>query len=322
MPPIWSGTLTFGLVAIPIRMESAVHSHRVAFRQIHLEDHGRVRNRKICETDGQPLQPEDIGRAWEAPDGRLVAVTDDELDRMPLPTAKTIEVSGFLDLANISGERFDTPYFLAPASQAANKPYVLFREALAKARKGAIGKWALRGTGEALGIIYPAGDILVAHRLHWPDELRTAGDAAPREDVDLTEEEIQAALAYIDATSDLDMDQMHDQYTAAVQSLLDAKAAHKAIPKPQPADGRDASITDLMTALQRATEQARAERGQDADVHDMPKKRAATKATAKKTPAKKTPPKKTAASKTGAKKTAAKKTTAKKTAKRSPKRAG
>jgi DNA end-binding protein Ku len=289
MPPIWSGTLTFGLVAIPVRVEPAVHSHRVAFRQIHLEDHGRVRNRRVCELedDPHPLSMDEIGRAFETPDGTLVPISDRELDDLPLPTAKTVEISGFLDLATIPGEQFGTPYFLSPQSPAANKPYVLMREALARAGKGAVGKLAFRGTGETLAVIHAQGDVLVLQRLHWPDELRSADDARPRGDVDLSEEEIAAAIDYIGVLGDLDMDQMHDDYAAAVQALLEAKAEHREPPKAVKPE-REAGVTDLMTALQRATEQARASRGEDADVHHMGDRGPAKKAAAKKMPAKKT----------------------------------
>jgi DNA end-binding protein Ku len=300
-------TLTFGLVAIPVQIVTATRSHKIAFREIHTADHGRVRNIKICEVDGQKLELEDITRAYEA-GGQLVPIADPELDDLPLPTARTIEVSGFLDFAAIPGEQFDKPYFLAPQAQAANKPYVLFREALKRAGKGAVGKYAIRGS-ENLGVIYPAGDVLVLHRLRWPDELRASDEAAPSPDVDLTEDEINAALAYIDAKGDLDMSQMRDDYTAAVRQLLEAKSAHTALPRSKPA-AKVGSVTDLMTALQRATEQARAERGEPADIHDMPK-RAAKKTAAKKTAAKKNTPRKGTAKKTAAQKTA--KTPAKKT---------
>ncbi|WNI19220.1 Ku protein [Actinacidiphila sp. ITFR-21] len=287
MPPIWSGTLTFGLVAIPVRMESATRSHRIAFRQVHREDQGRVRYRKVCELDEHVLMPEDIGRAYETPGGQLVSVTDDDLDQMPLPTAKTIEVSGFLDLASVRGEQFATPYFLAPAVPGANKPYVLMREALARAGKAAVGKWALRGSGEALGLVYAAGDILVAHRMRWADELRPAGDAAPP-DVYLTAEEIRGALALIDAIGDTDLTAYHDEYAEAMRTVVEAKAHGEAPPSPVRPKAADTGVTDLMTALQRAAEQARADRGEDAAVHAMPKKRAGKKAAAKKTAAKKT----------------------------------
>lgn len=273
MPPIWSGTLTFGLVAIPVRMESAVRSHRVAFRQIHREDHGRVKNRRTCEIDGEPLEQWDIGRAYETRDHRLVPLDDRELDDMPLPTAKTIEISGFLDLAGVPPEYFDQPYFLAPASPAANKPYVLMRDALARSGKAAVGKYAMRGTGEALGLIHARGDVLVLERLHWPDEIRPAADAAPRGDVDISDGEREAAEDYIRAAGDVDMAQMHDEYARAVEQLLEAKAKHRRPPKAATRSGTDAGVTDLMTALQRAAERARASRGEDAEVHEMPAKK-------------------------------------------------
>jgi DNA end-binding protein Ku len=288
MPPVWSGTLTFGLVAIPIRMESATRSHKVAFRQVHAADHGRVRNRKVCELhkEPQPLEPEDIGRAYEAADGTLVPISDRELDDMPLPTAKTIEISGFLDLGSVPTEMFDTPYYLAPASPAANKPYVLMRDALARSGKAAVGKYAQRGSGEALGLIHARGDVLVLERLHWPDELRPAGDAAPSGDVELTDEELAAAGEYIRAAGDVDMEALRDGYADAVRALIDAKAAHKAPPKAPRAERADGGITDLMTALQRATGQARADRGEDAEVHPIGG-RGGKKAAAKKTATKK-----------------------------------
>jgi DNA end-binding protein Ku len=304
VPAIWSGTLTFGLVAIPVRVEAAVHSHKVAFRQIHKDDHGRVRYRKVCELelDSQDaphaLEADEIGRAFEAPDGTLVPISDQELDDLPLPTAKTVEISGFAELARIPGEQFGTPYFLAPASPAANKPYVLMREALARAGKGAVGKLAFRGTGETLAVIHPQGDVLVLHRLHWPDELRSADDAAPRGEVELTDEEIQAALDYIGVLGDVDMEQMHDEYAAAVRELIEAKAAHEAPPSKERPERAEAEVTDLMTTLQRATEQARAGRGEDADVHRINGERKPAKKTAGKGTAKKAPGKKTAAKKT------------------------
>jgi DNA end-binding protein Ku len=192
---------------------------------------------------------------------------------------------------------FDKPYFLAPQSQAANKPYVLFREALKRAGKGAVGKYAIRGS-ENLGLIYPQGDVLVLHRLRWPDEIRAAADAAPTSSIDIiTDDELQGALGLIDALGDVDMQAMHDDYSRAVEALIEAKIEHAPRPKAPKRERADAGqITDLMTVLQQAAEQARAERGEDADVHHMADRK---------------PAKKTASKKTAAKKTAAKKTTAK-----------
>jgi DNA end-binding protein Ku len=299
MPSIWSGVLTFGLVAIPVSLESAVRSHKVSFRQIHREDQGRVKYRKVCEVDEHPLEQHDIGRAYEAPGGQLVPLDDRELDDMPLPTAKTIEISGFVDLESVPPEYFDQPYYLAPQNPAANKPYVLMRDALARSGKAAVGKYALRGSGENLGLIHARGDVLVLERIHWPDEIRSAADAVPRGEVDVSEEELAAAGDYIRAAGDIDMQAMRDEYAGAVQQLLEAKAKHRKPPRPAAPEPADAEVTDLMSALQRAAEQARAERGEDAEVHQMGGKKTAAKKTTKKAPAKKAAAKKASRKRAG-----------------------
>lgn len=163
---------------------------------------------------------------------------------------------------------------------------------------------AFRGTGETLAVIHPQGNVLVLHRLHWPDELRAADDAAPRGDVDLTEGELEAALEYIGALGDISMDQMHDGYAAAVRALIEAKAADRALPAAERPEREDAGVTDLMTALQRAAEQARSDRGEDADVHPIdgdrtPAKTSTGKRTGKKVPARKAAAKKTARKRAG-----------------------
>ncbi len=298
--PIWSGTLTFGLVSIPVAMRSAVSSHKIGFRQIHLADQGRVRYRKKCELDDQVLTEDEIGRAYEAGADNLIPLSDDELDALPLPTAKTIEIDGFVDLATVPPEMIGKPYFLAPASPGANKPYVLMRRALERSGKAAVGKVAMRGSGERLVLVRPHGDVLAAIDLHWPDELRAADDATPPQ-VDISDDELAGALGLIEAMGDIDMEQMHDEYAQAMQALIEAKIHHKPAPRapePQEAEG---GVTDLMSALKAAADQARTDRGEDATVHHLADRKAT-----KKTPAKKTA-KKAAAKKT-AKKAAAKKT--------------
>lgn len=296
MPPIWSGTLAFGLVAIPVQMISATTSHKVGFRQMHVTDQGRVRNVKTCETDGAKLSQEDIGRAYEAPDGTLVPIADEELDRLPLPTAKAIEVNGFLDLSSVPGELFGQPYFLTPTNQAAKKPYVLMREALARAGKGAIGKFAMRGS-ENLAIVHAQGDVLVLQKLRWPDEIRSPEGAAPSTDVEITADEARAADALIEALGDADMRAYHDEYTEAVAALVTAKVQHTALPQAQPRPAAPGGTLDLMSALQAAVGQAREDRGEDADVHHMAGRKAGGKkaATAKKATAKKAAAKKATA---------------------------
>ncbi|MEU3464642.1 Ku protein [Streptomyces sp. NPDC006733] len=293
MKPLWSGTVSFGLVSIPVRLGSTVSSHKIPFRQMHKADQGPVRHRKKCELDEQVLEPEEIGRAYETPDGTLVEITDDELAAMPLPTAKTIEISGFLDMARVPATQYNTPYVLQPSS-GGDKPYVLMRQALARAGKAAVGKVALHNK-EQLVLIYAYEDVLIAHALHWPDEMKSPAEAAPTRTVELAEREIEAAIALIEALGEADLDAYEDRYTAAVADLVHAKVEGANLtPAKAPPPGK---VVDLMQALEESLAQARKNRGhnEDATVHDItPAKKTAKKAQAKKT----------------AKKAAAKKTTA------------
>lgn len=304
--PIWSGTLTFGLVSIPVAMRSAMSSHKIGFRQIHLADQGRVRYRKKCELDDQVLTEDEIGRAYEAGADNLIPLSDDELDALPLPTAKTIEIDGFVDLATVPPEMIGKPYFLAPSSPGTNKSYLLMRQALERSGKAAVGKVAMHGTGERLILVRPHGDILAAIDLHWPDELRAADDATPAP-TDISDDELDGALGLIEAMGDVDMQQMHDEYAEAMRSLIEAKIQHKPAPTAPEPERAEAGVADLMEALKAAADQARADRGKEATVHRLSDRKTAKKTTAKKT-AKKTTARKPA-KKTAAKKSATRKRT-------------
>ena len=323
MRSVWSGNLAFGLVSIPVKLGSAVSSHKISFRQVHEADQGRVRYQKTCELDDEVLRTEDIGRAFETPDDELVEVTDADLKALPLPTAKTIEVSGFLDLTAIDAVQLDTPYFLAPASPAADKPYVLMREALVRSGKAAVGKFAMRNS-EHLALIRPREDVLVLQTLRWPDELNSPTEAAPKGRVSISDNELRLADTLIDALGEADLDSYQDEYAEAVQALVAAKLEGAELPAPGGED-RGGKVVDLMAALQASVEQATGgggggrgatAEGGEATVHEL------SPSSRKKAPA--APAKKAAAKKTAAKaagrSSAAKKTTAKQPAKKTGRR--
>jgi DNA end-binding protein Ku len=303
---VWSGTVTFGLVAIPVQMLSAVSSHKVSFRQIHVADRGRVRYRKICELDEQVLGQDDIGRAYES-GAQLVPISDAELDHMPLPTAKAIEISGFLPVDAVPPEMIGTPYLLSAASAAASKPYVLMRRALERSGKAGVGKMAVRES-ERLVLIRPYGDALAVHTLHWPDEIRSAADAAPKGKVEISDEEAARADALIEALGEVDMSAYRDDYADALQELLTAKAEGTELPAAPEQPERVPESVDLMTALEAAVADAR--KG-GADVHHLADRKTTSKKASK-----------AAGKKTAAKKTAAKKAPAKRSGTRGSKRAG
>ncbi|AXG80266.1 non-homologous end joining protein Ku [Streptomyces paludis] len=313
MRSIWNGAISFGLVSIPIKLVNATENHSISFRQIHKEDGGRIRYRKVCELDGEEVAAPDIGKAYEDPGGVMIPITEDDLAALPLPTAKTIEIVAFVPAASIDPLQMDTAYYLSASGVPAAKPYTLLREALKRSRKVAIAKFALRGR-ERLGMLRVVDDVIVMHGLLWPDEIRAPEGVAPETEVTVRDAELDLADALMDTLGSVELDTLHDDYREAVEELIAAKAEGAPAPRPtEPASG-GGRVIDLMAALEnsvRAAKEARGEAGAASDTAEVadvtrlptkkkttPAKRTAKKAATKKTTAKKPPtprPKRTSA---------------------------
>lgn len=296
---IWSGAISFGLVTIPIRVSSASEDHSIHFHQVHLKDMARVRTRKICELDGKTLGQEDIGKGYQLTKEQVVPVTDEELDEMPLPTAKAIEIVAFVPAESIDPVRISDSYYLSADGGVAAKPYVLLRRALERTSKVAVAKFAWHNR-ERLGLLSIRGDALVLHSMKWPDEIRDPAELAPGS-VDVDEDEVKRAMELMDSMTTDDISGYRDEYRDALEELIEAKVEGKELP--EAAEGgaqQSGEVLDLMAALNASVEKAKESRGEgDATVHEMkPRKKAASKkASAKKPAAKKSTGKKAAAGK-------------------------
>ncbi|WP_405648520.1 Ku protein [Streptomyces sp. NBC_00019] len=321
---IWNGAISFGLVSIPIKLVNATESHSISFRQIHLEDGGRIRYRKVCELEEKEVGSAEIGKGYEDADGTIIPITDDDLSHLPLPTAKTIEIVAFVPADRIDPLQMDAAYYLAAGGAPAAKPYTLLREALKRSNKVAIAKFALRGR-ERLGMLRVVEDAIAMHGLLWPDEVRAPQGVAPDTKVTVNDKELDLADALMDTLGEIDLDDLHDEYREALEEVVAAKAAGETVPEaPEPAKG--GKVLDLMAALEKSVRDAKESRGEEpAEVRRLPQRKSAratpkqaggkkstATATAKKTTAS---AKKTAAS--AKKSTAAKKTTSKSTASKS-----
>ncbi|WP_331733184.1 Ku protein (plasmid) [Streptomyces sp. NBC_00080] len=294
---IWSGAISFGLVTVPIHVQSATENHSIHFHQYHLDDGGRIRTRKICELEDREVANTEIGKGYEYAKDQVVAISDEELRDLPLPTAKAIEIDAFVAADDIDPIRIGEGYYLSPDGQVAAKPYKLLREALARSSKVAIAKYAWSGR-ERLGMLRVRGDAIVLHAMHWPDEIRDPTELLP-EPVDVSEEEIKGALALMESMSrdDLEGDAFKDTYTEAMEKIIEAKREEKPLPE-APEPEQPGRVLDLMAALEESVSKAKASRGENADIHELPKKKTAAKKTAaKKTATKKQPAKKTTAAK-------------------------
>ncbi|MEH0415964.1 non-homologous end joining protein Ku [Streptomyces sp. B21-083] len=297
---VWSGAISFGLVSVPVNVQSATEDHSVRFHQIHLEDMARVRVRKYCEIEDREVRQDEIGKGYEVSKDRVIAVTDEELREMPLPTAKAIEIHAFVPASSIDPLMIAEGYYLQAKGQVAAKPYVLLRKALERSSKVAVAKYAWSGR-ERLGLLRVRDDAIVLHAMRWPDEIRDPSELAPEEvELDEDEDEVAGARALIDSmTHDgiEDADFAVDTYTEALEQVIEAKLEHRAPPVAPAAAEPTGRVLDLMAALEESVAKAKASRGEgrEADVHELPKKKSA----ARKTAVKKTVTKK-AATKRGA----------------------
>jgi DNA end-binding protein Ku len=251
---VWSGTIAISLITLPVQLYPATEERRIALREVHDSDGGRVRHRRWCEAESREIPYAEIGRAYETPDGTLVPLSDAELEQLPLPTRRTCTVLGFAPADVLDPLQLGRPYWAAPHGQAAARPYALMTEALFRADRIGLGRLAIRSR-ERLAAIVPRDGVLLVHTLRWPDEVRSSADLAPT--VPLDERELDLARTLIEQLTDVDLAQQHDEYRHALEALVDAKLAGRAIEAPrQPAP----AAVDLMATLEAAVRQAREER--------------------------------------------------------------
>lgn len=271
MRPIWRGTISFGLVAIPVKLYSATEAHDVSFRQVHVTDGGRIRYKRVCELDGEEVPYSDIAKGYELPGGEIVVLTDEDLANLPLASSKEIDVIEFVPAEQVDPMLFNKAYYAEP-DKSAVKPYVLMRDTLARSDRVAVVKVTLRSR-EALGVLRAHDEVLVVHTLLWPEEVRDAGSLAPQTEVTVRKQELAMASSYIDSLSaDFDPSEFSDEYRAAVEELVAAKTAGRELAGPEPSDG-GGEVIDLVEAL-RANVQAAKEKRAGQAKRGQPAKKA------------------------------------------------
>ena len=268
---IWKGAVSFGLVTIPIKMYGATEEKDITFRQVHDEDAGRIRYKRVCEACGKEVPYEHIVKGYDAGDGRMVTLDAADFEDLPLPSAKAIEIVQFVDIEQIDPSYFNKSYFLE-AEGPGVKPYVLLREVLASSGRAGIVKVAVR-TRETLALVRAKDDLLMLHTMLWPDELRDGSFAAPPETATASKAEVEMATMFIDQlTSDFDPTAFTDSYREALEQVVAAKL--EGTPMPAESGGEEpeqAEVVDLVAAL-KASVAAAKKRREEAETSTKPKK--------------------------------------------------
>jgi DNA end-binding protein Ku len=309
---VWKGSISFGLVSIPVRLFSATEEKDISFRQVHREDGGRIRYKRVCSVDGEEVAYADIAKGYELPDGEMVVLDDDDFANLPISSSRSVEVLSFVPAEQIDAVQMSKPYYCDPTGDV--KPYVLLRNALEKADRVAVVKVALRQR-ERLAMLRAREGVLVLQTLLWPDEVREPKLDLGEDDVKVREQELAMAESYISALSgDFEPSEFGDQYREALEEVIEAKVAGREVVAPAEEQAPTGQVVDLMEALRRSVAEAKERRaGGASDSEGATKESAAKKAPAKKA-AKKAPAKKAAAKKSTTKKAASKKTATRRSA--------
>ena len=305
MRAIWKGSVSFGLVNVPVKLYSATESHDVSFRQVHAKDGGRIKYQRVCSIDGEEVPYSDIAKGYETEDGEMVILTDDDLAELPSTSSREIAVEKFVPSDQIDPMLFEKSYYLEPEKSGA-KPYALLREALKEADRMAVVTVALRQRTSIAVLRVRAsddGDVIVLQTMMWPDEVRRPDFKI--ESGDVKDSEVKMAHMLVETLAgDFDASEFEDDYAGAVESLVKTKIEGGEVKKTATSTKSSGEVVDLLAALQKSVAAAKTARGEAPADEDEGEKKPATK----KTPAKKTPAKKAAAKKKApAKKAAAKK---------------
>ena len=279
---IWRGVLSFGMVAIPIRMYLATESSsKVSFNLLCPEHKSRIKNKRWCPEGDHEVQWGDVIRGYEYEKGSYVALEDEDLEKLPLKSSKAIDIAGFIEDEELPGPvYYQNAYYLEP-EKAAAKPYKLLQKTLEKNKRVAIAKFALRDR-ERLVSVRPLDGVLLLNTLHWPDEIRDTEDLDLPEDVSVSAKEVQMAQTLVDAMAmKFEPGEFKDEYKEAVDDIVKAKVEGKEVIEAAEPEA-ETTVVDLMAALKASVE--RAKKGEKAAGKAGTARRAATgrKSTAKK----------------------------------------
>lgn len=261
MRSIWKGAISFGLVSIPVKLYSATEERGVSFHQVHREDAGRVKYRRVCTVCGEEVAYSDIAKGYELPSGEVVVLTDEDFADLPISSSRAVDVLKFVPLEEVDPIYFAKSYYLEPDGQGA-KPYVLLRNALEQSGQVAVVKIALRQR-EQLATLRVRDGVFVLETMLWPDEIRTPDFGFLDEDIEVRSQELAMATSLIEQMSgEFETDEYSDEYREALQAVIEAKVEGREVVQPEEPE-ETGQVVDLMSALRASVEAAKSGRAED-----------------------------------------------------------
>ncbi len=247
MRPIWKGSISFGLVNIPVALYSASRKGELKFKLLHKKDLSEVRYARICKADGKEIPWEEIVKGYPTKEGEYAVMTEEDFQQANLKRSKTIEILSFTYEKDIDTIYYDTPYYLEP-EKGSRKAYQLLYEALKKSKKTAISQFIFHHH-EHLGVIRPHDNLLILHQLHYHSEL------IPTKELEIpptkiSNKELNIALKLIDELSHpFEPKQYSDTYIEEIKELIQKKKKGKRLSHPKSPRGKSPKIQDIMDLL-------------------------------------------------------------------------
>jgi len=252
MRTIWNGSISFGLVNIPIGLALATQRSDIAFRTLHRECGTPIKQKRWCPLHEREVEPDELVKGWEVAKGEFVLVEESDLESVALQRSQSIEILRFVKLADVDPVFFDRTYYLAPAAtDAQRRPYVLLLRAMEESGMAAVGKFVLWGK-ENLCLIRAQGGALALETLFFADDVRpkveieesVAVTKVQKAELDLAGQVIQSLVG------EWNPDDFENEYRRDLKAMLDAKLAGEAITRPEPVP--ETPVVDLMEALRRS----------------------------------------------------------------------
>jgi DNA end-binding protein Ku len=260
MASIWKGSLTFGLVSIPVELRSAVRSDHISFRLLHAEDLSPVKYERVCSVDGEPVPWDEIVKGYEYAKGKFVVMSDDDFKAAALAASNALEIIDFVKQEEIDPRYFETPYYLTP-SKGGDRAYALLREAIRRTGSVGIGKIIIRQKQHLAGIRV-VGDALVLEIMRFVSELVDVGELNfPGSDGVRPQELEMAEQLIASLTEPFNPEKYTDEYRENLMRVIRAKMKGKKVRLPEPEEPVDTQVIDLMARLRQSLDAGRRRRG-------------------------------------------------------------
>jgi DNA end-binding protein Ku len=276
--PLWKGAISFGMVSIPVRLYTATEEKDIHFNMLHDEDMSRIRQKRFCAEEDIEVDLKDIVKGYEVSPGQYVILEDDDFEKVPVNTTRTIEITEFVNLEKIDPILYQKTYYLEP-EEVGMKPFALLMRALEDSGRVAIAKVTLRQK-EQLCSLRLYEDTIALETMFYSDEVRSTDElSVPGEKVQVSDRELTMAKSLVDMLSsdDFDFEQYKDNYREALLDIIKLKAEGQTIEAPKAAP---AKITDLTEALRASVEAIRKQKGGDHEAEPQKEERPRARARA------------------------------------------